>query len=690
MNENMLPVGTVLRAGAYRIERQIGAGGFGNTYVVRNLSFDEVFAMKEFFMKAINLRDGSDVTVSIPSNKATFESQRNKFKKEAKRLRKLDNPHIVKVYDLFEENGTVYYVMDLIDGRSLNNIVKTDGPMNESAAMNVFRQMLDALKVVHNQEPMMLHLDIKPSNIMLDKSGNAFLLDFGSSKLIDLDNSNSTTGFTFSPNYAPPELIDQNKNRMGPWTDLYELGATLYHILTGQQPPTASEILENGENAFNFPETTSKDTRKLILWLMASSRAKRPKTVEDVQKLFEQTGVDPEPKPRPEPKPESPKPPKKTGNSSLKIGVTIITTLVLLFFMKLLLFDNSKSKSSDSLINPRDTVVVPEWLTGEDSIAYIENAILQSPISVEDLLGLMEVHSIEQSLSKYDNSEMEKEDPEYANEYRATHRDSAAMRLANRFMRMSYLVNKNGKANDKLQWFMAVNAIIDTFRVAVPSVPKDSVIDEITRVVYKFSEGTQRELNFQSYINATLDYYHTIEAYHKWIQDVPSNLKVMVQEEYEAWHDLNNARFALWSDVSYSQSWYSMKPMEIEGYYENLSSNRRAELEVERSIILANKPYYQKGKTVTTQEWEKWIADNSVPEDLDLLKELENEELIPSDSLVNDRVSTLKSSFSKWLKARHAISNALPKEQRDSYDNMTADIHSRFIGKLKLLVPLES
>ena len=289
MNENMLPVGTMLRAGTYRIERQIGAGGFGNTYVVRNLSFDEMFALKEFFMKAINLRDGMEVTVSIPSNKSTFESQRNKFKKEAKRLRKLDNPHVVKVHDLFEENGTVYYVMDLIDGRSLLDIVKSDGPMNESAAMSVFRQMLDALSFIHSQEPMMLHLDIKPSNIMLDKTGNAFLLDFGSSKMVDSDNSgNSTsTGFTFTPGYAPSELVDQNKQRIGPWTDLYELGATLYYILTGQQPPTISEISEEGSDTFNFPKAVSAKTSELILLLMATSRAKRPKSVKEVYGLLD-------------------------------------------------------------------------------------------------------------------------------------------------------------------------------------------------------------------------------------------------------------------------------------------------------------------------------------------------------------------------------------------------------------------
>ena len=97
--------GTMLRGGTYRVERSLSSGGFGNTYVVTNVSFDETFAMKEFYMKDINMRSGNTVSVSIPDNQSTFDTQRNKFMKEAKRLRKLTNAHIVGVHDLFEENG---------------------------------------------------------------------------------------------------------------------------------------------------------------------------------------------------------------------------------------------------------------------------------------------------------------------------------------------------------------------------------------------------------------------------------------------------------------------------------------------------------------------------------------------------------------------------------------------------------
>lgn len=347
---------------------------------------------------------------------------------------------------------------------------------------------------------------------------------------------------------------------------------------------------------------------------------------------------------------------------------------------------NGHIKANTENINPRDTVSVPEGFTGEDSIAYIENTILKSPISAEDLLGLAEVHDVEKMIANYNNFEEAKENPQKANEFLANHRDSAAMRLANRFMRMAHLVTINGKANDKLQWALATNAALDSFRVAVPSVLASSTLDEIERVVEKFSSETQNEMNFQSYVGATVEYYRTIEAYRKWLLEVPSNLKSLMQEEYEAWHDLNEARFKFWSDVSYRQDWYSMKPMEIEGYYSNLSENRRAELDVERGIVLDGKPYNQKGKTVTTSQWEQWIKENSVPEDIDFLKEMKYNDHIPNDSIVAERVNDLKTSFARWLAARQAIAEALPETQGKSYDNITADIHSRMVGKLANII----
>ena len=290
MNENMLPVGTLLRGGTYQITKQLSSGGFGNTYVVQNVSFDETYAMKEFFMKGVNLRVDGEVTVSVSDNKATFESQKNKLKKEAQRLRKLHNRHIVQVHDLFEENGTVYYVMDYIDGESLEERLKrTKQPLAEAEALDFMRQVLEALQVVHCQQPLLLHLDIKPANIMVDRQGCAYLIDFGASKQLSVGESNTlstSSGMSYTAGYAPSEQIEQNYERMGPWTDYYALGATLYRLLTMQQPPSPSEINEEPDEAFRFPATVSDSTRQLIRWMMTPNRKKRPQTVEEMLNVF--------------------------------------------------------------------------------------------------------------------------------------------------------------------------------------------------------------------------------------------------------------------------------------------------------------------------------------------------------------------------------------------------------------------
>lgn len=349
--------------------------------------------------------------------------------------------------------------------------------------------------------------------------------------------------------------------------------------------------------------------------------------------------------------------------------------------------------------DPRDTVQVPEWLTGEDSIAYIENEVTQSPISSTDLLNLVEVHTINnwiedwldyhreqyESLKKTDENHPDLK--ELSEKMLVTHRDSCAIRLANQFMRMHHVVDMNGDAMDKLQWAVAVNNIIDAFRKEVPGVERDSVVNDILRLFSKFSPYFQNDMNMESYVTSSIDYYYTIEAYRKWLENVPDNLKSLAQEEYKAWHDLNQARFSFWRDVSYTQSWYSMKPMEIEGYYQNMAENRRAELAVERDIVIKGQPYKQKGKTVTTKQWEQWIRKHSRPEDYDILVEFNDYDRIPSDSTVTECVSALKETFSRWLKARQALAAALPKDQGISYDNLTADIHSRIVGAIPSLIP---
>ena len=287
-NINTLPIGTFLQNGRFRIDQHLGSGGFGNTYQVTDMTSGSLRAMKEFYLKGVNERDSDSRTVSVSNEENTteFESQKEKFRKEAMRLSCIKHPNIVKVYDLFEENGTAYYTMDYLQGRSLSNQLKTQGhPFTEKEVLAVTTQILDALEAVHQQN--IWHLDLKPGNVMSDSNGQIVLIDFGASKQFhDTDGRSlsTSTGLCYTPGYAPTEQIANETNRLGPWTDLYALGATMYNLLTDQTPPSVSAI-QDGEG-FHFPPTVTQNTQRLIRWLMEPNRNHRPQSVDDVRRFM--------------------------------------------------------------------------------------------------------------------------------------------------------------------------------------------------------------------------------------------------------------------------------------------------------------------------------------------------------------------------------------------------------------------
>ena len=306
--ESMLRVGTILR-GIYRIDSYLSSGGFGNTYVATNIEFNERYAIKEFFMKGVTQRDGDSSTVSVSNsiNQDSFLQQKEKFKKEARRLRQLNNPHIVKVHDLFEENGTAYYVMDYVDGENLSARLKRTGkPMSEEEVSKILPQILDALQTVHDAG--IWHLDLKPANIMVDKAGQVKLIDFGASKQLNAQKGGATTStaISYTNGFAPREQMEQNYDKFGPWTDIYALGATLYNLLTNQRPPLPTDIDDDISDdkhlALPMPNVSDK-MKQLILWLMKTNRMQRPKTIQTVKdfKLEEKPKETVAPKPIPEP-----------------------------------------------------------------------------------------------------------------------------------------------------------------------------------------------------------------------------------------------------------------------------------------------------------------------------------------------------------------------------------------------------
>ena len=291
-SSSMLRIGTTLR-GIYRIDRYLSSGGFGKTYVGYNTEFGEQVAIKEFFLKGVaqRLDDQTSVSISNTDSADIFDEQKEKFKKEARRLRKLKNEHIIAVHDLFEENGTAYYVMDLVDGENLRERLERTGmPLTEEEVWKILPQVLDALKCVHDAG--MWHLDLKPGNIMLDKNGVAKLIDFGASKQFDKQKGGATahTSVTFTNGYAPREQMEKNYEKFGPWTDIYALGATLYALLTNCRPPMPSDIddddSEDKHEVLHLPVGISKKMRDIIVKMMNTNRNRRPQSIDEVKALL--------------------------------------------------------------------------------------------------------------------------------------------------------------------------------------------------------------------------------------------------------------------------------------------------------------------------------------------------------------------------------------------------------------------
>lgn len=287
---NTLPDGTLLRGNAYRIVRFINSGGFGCTYEAVHTLFNKRVAIKEFYVKDFCNRDISSghITVGTISKKPLVSKLHRKFLEEAKAQQEMKHPGIVRVIDVFEENGTAYYVMDYIDGASLAEIVNGCGTLPEVKAVDYICQAGRALEYVHSCNR--LHLDIKPSNIMVDKSGRAVLIDFGSSKQYDeAGGENTSTLLGHTPGYASPEQMACRVTSFLPVSDVYSLGATLYKLLSGITPPECM-LRVSGEVMAPLPSGISDSTRRAVEAAMRLDRAQRPQSVAEFLNIL--VGVD--------------------------------------------------------------------------------------------------------------------------------------------------------------------------------------------------------------------------------------------------------------------------------------------------------------------------------------------------------------------------------------------------------------
>ena len=238
---NTLPVG--YRLHQYRIEAVLGAGGFGITYKAVHEALQTRAAVKEYFPVEWSYRDRNDINVlantqgTLPTSEvgeeACYAWGLERFLNEARILAQVNHPGVVRVRDFFEGNGTAYIVMDYEDGEALSQLLQREKTLPEERVRRLVDDVLPALKAVHDQG--YLHRDLKPANLYLRSDNRTILIDFGAARQALGRRSKSVTS-VFSPGYSPIEQYLVDGKGYGPWTDIYALGAVLYHCVTGAAP----------------------------------------------------------------------------------------------------------------------------------------------------------------------------------------------------------------------------------------------------------------------------------------------------------------------------------------------------------------------------------------------------------------------------------------------------------------------
>ncbi len=231
-----LPSGTEL-AGDYRIDRVLGAGGFGVTYLADEMSLSRAVTIKEYFPSDFAARtNGFEASPRSQDCAGDYNWGLDRFIAEAQTLAKFDHSHIVKVYRTFKANNTAYMVLQWEEGQNLKSWLKTLGRAPRQKELDrIIAPLLDALETIHKAD--FLHRDIAPDNIIIRKSGDPVLIDFGAARGdIAAHSKTKTVSALVKPGYSPYEQYAETSKQQGPWTDIYAFAATLYHAVTGKRP----------------------------------------------------------------------------------------------------------------------------------------------------------------------------------------------------------------------------------------------------------------------------------------------------------------------------------------------------------------------------------------------------------------------------------------------------------------------
>ncbi len=279
-----LPIGYQLEQ--YRIERQLSLGGFSIVYLAYDED-DNAVAIKEYLPNTLALRTEGEISPQIPpEHQAAFRYGMKCFFEEGRSLARLMHPNVVRVLNFFRANGTVYMVMHFERGRTLHQYIhKHKGKVSERFIRGVFTRMLNGLREVHAHK--LLHLDIKPSNIYLRQDNTPVLLDFGAARQTLMSDQPFLKPM-YTPGFASPEQY-KDRESLGPWSDIYSVGASMYACVSGSAPPRADE--RSTQDTFTQVQRShsgrySAQLLKTIDWCLEMDPLKRPQSVYSLQKAL--------------------------------------------------------------------------------------------------------------------------------------------------------------------------------------------------------------------------------------------------------------------------------------------------------------------------------------------------------------------------------------------------------------------
>lgn len=236
-----LPLGSVL-SGQYVVEKVLGQGGFGITYRAKDHKTGGCVAVKEFFPDTMATRTNTTVVPYTGERGEDYAYGKECFIEEAKTLAQfIGNENIVRIYNYFEENGTAYFVMDYVEGISLEEYIKQQGGnLSFEETFRLLSPIMDALAIVHSRG--IIHRDVTPDNILITNDGKVKLLDFGAARY-SLGDKSQSLDVVLKHGFAPKEQYVR-RGKQGPFTDIYALGATFYYALTGKRPPDSVERMD--------------------------------------------------------------------------------------------------------------------------------------------------------------------------------------------------------------------------------------------------------------------------------------------------------------------------------------------------------------------------------------------------------------------------------------------------------------